>query len=187
MIAPAKEIVKYDRPRNKLEEWLVFSVLVANKPAERTAKVTRAFLASLPGRTPFAKIRAASGWELRSALIAARTGQYRRISRALRKVVKLDPQWASLKTLELAVGPKTARFYLLSTRPDARCAALDTHILKFLRLQGHVAPANTPPAGPQYERLENLFLKEADRRRMTPAKLDEAVWRSYAVHKRPYQ
>lgn len=187
MIDPVKQIVKYNRPKNKLEEWLVFSVLVANKPAERTARVTRTLLRSMPGRTPFAKIRGVNGTGLRSALRRARTGQYKRIGRTLKKIVELDPRTVSLDELEAAVGPKTARFYLLSTRKGVRCAALDTHVLKFLRSRGHDVPKVTPSAGPKYRKIEDLFLAEADRQGKTPARLDEEVWRSYAVLKRPYQ
>lgn len=182
-----KEIVKYDRPKSALEEWLVFSVLVANKPAKRAARTTGLFLDLLPGGSPLNKIRSNDGRTVRGALRRARTGQYRRILRALQTAAELDPRTATLEELEEAVGPKTARFFILSTRRNARCAALDTHVLKFLRSRGHDVPAVTPAAGPTYRRIEQLFLDEARRRRMSPARLDEAVWRSYAVLKRPYK
>lgn len=102
-------------------------------------------------------------------------------------MVRFDPKTVDLATLENAVGPKTARFFLLSTRRGAQCAALDTHVLKFLRSLGHDVPAVTPSKGRRYHEIEQLFLDEARRRRMTPAKLDAAVWHSYAVLKRPYK
>jgi thermostable 8-oxoguanine DNA glycosylase len=193
MVNPEVEITKYDRPKTELQEWLIFSILVANKPAKRTALVTDQLLKSLPGGTPFNRLRMAIIQKrLRGALMRARTGQYKRIYRALKNVVgdavfgPMDPATVSLDRLEEAVGPKTARFFLLSTRAGVRAAALDTHVLKFLRSQGYEVPKATPSKGKKYREIEQWFLQEADKRGMTPANLDAEVWASYAVKKAAY-
>jgi thermostable 8-oxoguanine DNA glycosylase len=78
------------------------------------------------------------------------------------------------------IGPKTARFWILWTRPDARYAALDVHILRWMRERGHKAPKQTPSAPKTYARLEKAFLAEADKRGLTPRELDFKIWQASA-------
>jgi thermostable 8-oxoguanine DNA glycosylase len=62
-----------------------------------------------------------------------------------------------------------------------RCAALDTHLLKFLREIGiEDVPDSTPPAGATYARLERAFLEFCDRAKVDPATVDLAVWNHYS-------
>ena len=68
---------------------------------------------------------------------------------------------------------------MMTTR-NARCAALDTHVLKYLRDKGVPdVPRQTPAAGPTYERLEQAFLGFADDVGVSPAILDISVWEDY--------
>lgn len=167
-------------------EWLwLFSIMVAGKKAEPTRDKLNAFLKAAPCGTPFEAVRTlAMENGLDDALRRHRVGQYRRIGGAFRASVKMTkPIWeCKLPDLEVipGVGPKTARFYYMMTRPNARMAALDTHILKFLRDQGHDAPKVTPPHGPTYERLEQAFLAECDKRGVTNvAAFDLEIWKEY--------
>jgi thermostable 8-oxoguanine DNA glycosylase len=73
------------------------------------------------------------------------------------------------------IGPKTSRFFILWTRPHERYAALDVHILRWLRGLGHNAPRSTPN-GRKYGELEKIFLSEADKRGLSPGELDAQVW-----------
>lgn len=77
------------------------------------------------------------------------------------------------------IGPKTARFFLLHTRPDAMVACLDTHILKFLRINGHDAPVSTP-SGKRYLELERIYLDMCVRNGWNPAEKDIQIWRTFS-------
>jgi len=77
------------------------------------------------------------------------------------------------------IGPKTARAFLVHTRPNQRYAVVDTHLLKFLRDQGIMAPKSTPPEGPQYQRLEKAFLDICDKYSLDAAHLDLTIWNHY--------
>lgn len=119
----------------------------------------------------------------------ARTGQYHRVGAALRGVAEAaqridpDPGTWSIQDLEgiPGVGPKTARWFYLVVHPGARVAAIDTHVLKFLRDQGVEAAdrKGTPPPGPVYIELEERFVHLADRLDIRPAELDRFVWAIY--------
>ena len=72
-----------------------------------------------------------------------------------------------------------SRFYHLWIGKKTRCAALDVHILKFLRAKGHDAPKNTP-TGRKYKELEEAFLTICEERGMSPNQLDADVWLAYS-------
>jgi 3-methyladenine DNA glycosylase/8-oxoguanine DNA glycosylase len=72
------------------------------------------------------------------------------------------------------IGPKTARYFLMYTRPeDADAwAAIDTHVKKYL--------AELGVRSGKYEVLEAEFLSRAKVLGMTSRELDDAVWAYYA-------
>lgn len=164
------------------EWWLVYAIIVAGKSATHAERSMS--LLFLPGDRPFHKLRQ---WETEGTLLerlrAAKTGNYTKMQRALSQLVhvKLRLRTCSANALERVhgIGFKTSRFFLLQTRPDARCAALDVHILKWLRKRGYEAPIQSPQSKKRYALLEQAFLHEADRLGKLPAKLDAEVWSSY--------
>ena len=179
--------------RRRLEEWILFGICVANKPADATAVKLERFLdAGVMCRwegecieSPFARIRffiknKQLGWRLRHF----RMGQYTRIGRAMREVVEKikDPLNTSVAELETVngIGPKTARMVMLYYKPETACVPLDTHILRWLREQGYDAPKGTP-SGRRYLELEQNFIAEAKKRRMTVKELDTQVWQASAL------
>jgi Helix-hairpin-helix motif len=187
--------------RNRLEEWILFGICVANKPADPTAVKVDAVLKSiyatleaagypsllrkLPSYTPFELVRVAIYLGLlRSVLEKHRVGQYTRIERAFREVVAKIPNAMQTSVAELetvnGIGPKTARMIMLYYKPETACVPLDTHILKWLRAQGYDAPVGTP-SGKKYLELEAIFVKEAAKRRMSVKDLDTKVWKMYAL------
>lgn len=174
--------------REYLEEWILFGILVANKPAQATAKKLHHLLTAMgadlaPYQSPFTILRVViQKGVLRKYLLEARTGQYSRIERALREVVNLDLDNLTVEALEgiTGIGPKTARMLMLYYKPELELAPLDTHILKFLRAEGYDAPANTP-TGRKYLELEAAFIGEARKRSLTPFQLDKQVWHQYAI------
>lgn len=195
MIDPYDLTKPWDKVR--LQEWFLFGVCVAGKGAHQTALKVEAMLADMreqsmlhlgiPGfctnYTPFACIDCAIkfsklGYYLRKHKI----GQYKRVNKAFRGMIKIDPETVTLGELEAihGVGAKTARMLLLYTRPDQEMVPLDTHILKWLRAHGYAAPKSTPPPGKKYRELELAFIAEGKKRGLTPKEFDTQVWQLYA-------
>ena len=120
---------------------------------------------------------------LGSELWKHKMGQYKRLNKAFRGMVKINPRTVTLEELEAihGVGPKTARMLLLYTRPNLEVVPLDTHILKWLKAHGYDAPKSTPSAGKKYRDLERCFIEEAKRRGLTARQFDMEVWSTYAL------
>lgn len=162
-----------------LEWFAIFCVCVANKTEAHGRRVTEQLCHS-----PFGSIRSLLiHGKLGARLRELRSGQYTRLEKALGQLATgaLDLRTCSVSALECihGIGPKTARYFILRTRPGARVAALDTHILKWLRVLGHKAPKSTP-SGRSYARWEQVFLGEADRLGLSPQDLDHRIWMHYA-------
>jgi thermostable 8-oxoguanine DNA glycosylase len=79
------------------------------------------------------------------------------------------------------IGPKTARCFLIHSRPNQNYAGLDTHLLKFLRMLGYNAPKSTPNKK-SYLSLENEFLKLVSTSSRTVAEVDLMVWNYYSLN-----
>jgi hypothetical protein len=121
---------------------------------------------------------------LRDLMATARIGQYTRLTRCWRESLSLDLRNDPLEAFEAihGVGPKTARMFIMHSRPNQRVAALDTHLLKYLEANGHIVPKATPSSIKQYHELENAFLTLADAAGESPADHDLRIWKSYAKH-----
>lgn len=188
MASPLPAVVApVERTEAQLEEFLIFSVMVAGKPAWQTERKVRAILAEAPPHLSplgFVRFLASRRGALDRALRRHRTGQYRRIGRALAQAARtqLDLRTCPVAALEAipGIGPKTARFFLLYTRPGVRLAALDTHVLRWLREQGYDAPRSTPGSPARYRELELCFLAEACSRGLSPRDLDAQIWMAAA-------
>jgi thermostable 8-oxoguanine DNA glycosylase len=121
------------------------------------------------------------------ALLTVRSGQYESLTRAIHetheRTVAVGPDFLRLSQphdLEsiAGVGPKTARYFIMYSRPNAQVAALDTHILRWLQMQGYDAPKATPSSPETYRRLEKAFLLECERRGRAPNDLDLEIWKT---------
>lgn len=177
--------IDYDRNNNQLEAFFVFAVCVANKKADTTIIKVNSFLNS--NNSPFDLIRnLIKEGRLKEELQKARTGQYTRIERALTYIVNTNLNLRTCSVEELlkvpGIGNKTARFFIAFSRPNQRLAILDTHILKFLRAKGYDAPKSTPTSNKEYKKLEEAFLKEADKLGRNPTELDYELWQYYAYY-----
>lgn len=176
-------IINFKRSEPELELLWLFSGVAAGKVAKTQAKSLAFMLDGLKGSTPFEKVeRAVKDNGLLVALNYSRLGQYGRLTGFMKGSLVLR---GKLKTCSLAdleaihgVGPKTARMFLMFSRPDQPYAALDTHILKHLKAEGFQVPKTTP-TGPQYRRLETVFLGLAFRAGKTPAEYDHEIWKRY--------
>lgn len=185
MIDPT-DVIKFDRTTAELQEWWLFSCAVAGKTAATQARLLDNFVNSLPmpRHTPFGRIATAEAQgTLRQALIDSRLGQYNRLHRCYVESLNLNLVTCTVADLEAihGVGPKTARMFIMHSRPDQRLAALDTHVLKYLRENGHPdAPMVTPGSARAYAKFEQAFLDLSDKSGMTVSEFDLAVWKMYA-------
>lgn len=164
------------------EELAIFAVCVAGKSAAQTATKVNQLLKRPVGQSPFEHIKSLNSRNiLRHALKRVKMGQYDRIVIALRLLTDFELRRMSLLQLEsiYGIGPKTARFIWLYMHPNAQVAVLDTHILRWLGLQGHKVPKSTPSLT-MYQKLETIFLKECVRLRLTPKELDTRIWQANA-------
>lgn len=166
----------------EIERKLLYSVIVAGKSAVFAENALARFLSGANEETPFQYIkRLSESRKIYDALKKSRCGNYSKILQCFAEVIDLDVRNCSVSDLEAihGIGPKTARFFLLLTRPGVRFAALDTHVLKWLREVGYDAPKSTP-SGRKYRELELAFLQEADDMGLTPRELDYAIWSKYS-------
>ncbi len=141
------DVIKFDRTDDELELFWLFCGVVAGKTASTQAKLLDAFLESLPSvaTSPFTRIRdAAYAGELLEHLRLSRLGQYNRLYAFMWSSSRdLNLRTCTVEDLEAihGCGPKTARFFIMDTRPNQRLAAIDTHVLKHLRANGILTDA----------------------------------------------
>ena len=177
-------LTNYSWNDDELEEFWIFSICVAGKNADTTTKVVEKLLKGRGDLSPFAYIASLTRIRrLEQRLRKARTGQYKRITRALSESLPLMHKLNSCSIDDLesifGVGMKTSRFFLLHTRRNIEVAVLDTHILKFLRDKGYDAPKNTPSKS-AYRKWEEIYLEEAKKFDIPLADLDLLLWKIYS-------
>lgn len=184
-------ITNFNRTKEELEEFLIFSILVAGKKADSTAKKLDLFLSGAPdfgyyGKSPLDYLGhlVATG-QLEEALKTYRLGQYTRLNAAFTEILRFRDRLGkvSVKLLETVtgIGPKTARFFCLHSRKDIKVAALDTHILHFMRDLGYAAP-HTTPTGDKYRYWEKVFLELCENADKTPQDYDLEIWKKYSKY-----
>lgn len=164
----------------ELQLKLLYSVIVAGK----SAKFAEAVIEKLFSHSKMPPFLVLKDWDnneiLEIKLRSARTGNYGKTTKCLRQLINSNLNLSTCTPEDLedihGIGPKTARFFILWTRSDANYAALDVHILRWLRSLGHKAPKQTP-SGKKYKELEDVFLKEAKERNLTPGQLDHIIWK----------
>ena len=188
MITPTN-ITNYNRTQAELEEFLMFAIIVAGKTAKTQAEKLNQFLAS-------AKVCEISPFEWIEKLIARshdcglmdcmkhyKLGQYNRLDKAFKGILQFKGKLDSVTLDELesieGIGPKTARFFILHSRPDQQVACLDTHILKWMGSKGHKVPKTTP-SKKKYKQIESDFLHECHKAGKKVADMDLEIWKSYS-------
>lgn len=191
MIDPTK-VTNFKRNVCEMEEFLLFSIVVAGKGAFQQATKLQQFLdagRAVYGKdaTPFELVRALDTVGLlEDYLRSVKMGQYTRITSAFRGIAHLAHAFGHYPLYRVPVnllecikgiGMKTARFFIMHTRPDQKLACLDTHILRWLGEKGHEVPKTTPN-GPKYLALEQIFLGYAEQMGKSPADLDLEIWNS---------
>jgi thermostable 8-oxoguanine DNA glycosylase len=178
----------YNRTDNELEEILIFCVLVAGKNAMNTARGLDFLLTGMglmPGDSPFALLKLRTIKDLIWWLRGSGIGCYNIKSKTIKHLLdaNLDLKTCSIADLQAipGIGPKTARFFVLHTRPGAQVACLDTHILKFLAKQGFKVPKSTP-SGKRYLELEKAYLDLCEENSWDPAQKDIEIWKLESGH-----
>lgn len=174
-------ITDFNRTEEDLQAFWLFCILVAGKTAYIQAQKLARFLkpAEIVEISPFKYISLREHKFLDEDIRAEGLGQYKRIHRAFTESVNLDLETCTLEDLEsiYGVGPKTARFFLLHSRPNQRYAVLDTHILKWIKDVFDIpVPKATPSSVTRYRELENYFLSWCDDHEIEPANADLYIW-----------
>jgi thermostable 8-oxoguanine DNA glycosylase len=163
MITP-NQITNFNRSEDELEEFLLFSILVAGKKAEMQAKKLDSFIGHammVVGISPFDWLQHLVDLEkdnpyynekknpLMSCMMNHKLGQYKRLYKAFKGILDFKGRLSKVTIPELesvyGIGSKTARFFILHS-----------------------------------------LLMEAENRKMSPAKLDLQVWKDYAETKKNY-
>lgn len=176
------DVTNYKCTTPELELHILFWVCAAGKNGNAAARGLQKLLEKWKrlGRTPFAIVRKIPF--LAQEMKLAGIGCYNNKSVTFLQLAKsnLDLGACSVEDLECikGCGPKTARCFLIHTRPNQRLAGLDTHALKYLRVNGIDAPKSTP-TGRKYRELEQEFLKLADKSGKSIADFDLEIWLSY--------
>ncbi|MGA2017141.1 MAG: hypothetical protein ABSH26_09295 [Opitutaceae bacterium] len=150
MIDPSN-VTNPARTAAELEEFLLFCIVVAGKNADQQSLKLERFLG---GRRPFAFIRAADrDGTLEARLRDSRLGKYSLLARSFRE---LSGSGADLRTCALeeltrfpGIGLKTAKFFVLHSRPGEMHGVLDTHVLGWMR-EHWAHGGRRPPAVPRH-------------------------------------
>jgi len=197
-------ITDFNLTNARLEKTLLFWICAAGHNGHTSANGLEKLLALVrkwirskgikPKRTPFAALRqkeslhkgkpGANGKWLEAAMRICGIGCYKAKAKSFMALVYsgLNLRTCSVEDLEAipGIGPKTARCFLIHSRPNQQYAALDTHILKHLRAVGIDAPKSTP-SGKKYRELELKFLELAEAAGKSPADFDLEVWKKYRI------
>jgi len=148
-------ITNFNLNRNQLEEHLLFWVCSIGKNSRTAAHCLDLFISLMrkwfrmkgmtPPRSPFTMIKKKNELHTNNKWIAAGMkicgiGCYGMKSKTFLALAygDLNLKTCSVEDLEavLGIGPKTARCFLIHSRPEQKYAGLDTHILKFMRAKG---------------------------------------------------
>jgi thermostable 8-oxoguanine DNA glycosylase len=178
-----------DFHKDKSPMWkLMYSAVVAGKSAQFATRVMNE-LDSRRGNIPISDF--VEIYDIEVLCRDLKTGNYNKMSKCWKGIIDWfndhpGIDWKSVTPEDLetihGIGPKTSRFFLMWVDPDIECAALDTHILKWLNAKGHDVPRSTP-SKKKYVAIEKIFLKEAAERDLKPVELDWQIWDAYA-HKK---
>lgn len=179
-------ITNYQRSVTELTGFLLWCTVT---PGKRSDVITPKFNNILDQHDP-TKLVKAHGKTVRTALEKQGIGQYDRIMKCWKQIGQNIKPLGKLKNItrkELlaidGIGPKTASFFIVHSRPWSELAVLDVHILHYLQEQYPKYPVSrgTPQELDEYKRLEQMFLGIAASQNKTPADLDLEIWRQRSL------
>lgn len=176
-------VTNFQRTDAELQSFWLFCMFVAGKNSDHAARCLERLLHKAKGfDTPFEYLSSIGEVGIHNALVASKIGQYARLTKGILHSLRYATDLRTVSVDELqtifGVGPKTARFFVLHSRADAKCAVLDTHILKWMREHGMDAPFQTPQNMEVYKYLESQFIGVASMRfpNLTLAEIDLIIW-----------
>jgi hypothetical protein len=184
MITPT-QITNFHRTIAELQAFWLFGAFCAGKNSDYAARCLSRLL-NKTTENPFDYLRSLGEVGIHNALVAAKVGQYGRLTKFIVQSLDLDLHTATLQQLMSVhgIGPKTARFFLLHSRPNQEHAVLDTHILKYIASKDSLdpVPRSTPTTPKMYSDLEKKFLYFAklDYPHMSIADIDLMLWSKYS-------
>lgn len=158
--------------------FLIFGILVAGKTSGFGVEKTRALLDALPGSSrslPFRRILLAY-YGLEGLLREIRTGRYGLLAVTFRETARtINVDKCTIANLQSVpgIGPKTANYFMMYGRGDRTCAAIDTHMKKFLRECGC-------KVGSDYMAMQRAFVRRAEALKLAPMELDAYIWQHFA-------
>lgn len=179
------DVTNFKRTKSELEEYFIFAVCVAGKTASIIAKKVHSFIYESKfyenGDSPFDVVKKMIKDDcLDQELHRVRMGKYEILNRCFTQLIQNDFDMYKVSPEELeklpGVGYKTSRYFIMHSRDKQELAAIDTHILKFLKSKGHEVPKTTPGSSKKYKELETLFLKYAKESGMSLADFDLHIW-----------
>lgn len=178
----------FNRDHTALEVFLLFCICVAGKRASVTARKVNALAdrtqEEAEGFDPTTVLH--EWWErdhLTFMLKQFKLGKYSLLERSIPRLIGLNLRTCTIEDLEEVpgIGMKTARYFLVHTRPDMKVAALDTHILRFMREELGIPTPKTTPTGDRYLELERKFLTYVQSTGRTVAEVDLEIWKRYTL------
>lgn len=185
LLIDPQNITDFNRSQFQLELFVLWAVAVAGKTAKQISKALDNFLDGYKG-SPFQRIRTMiDEGTLDQRIKDSKLGKHRVLNRAFADLATSGIDLRTCSALDLekfcGIGLKTSRFFLLHSRENAEIAALDTHILSYMRNEMNIdAPKVTPSSTKTYQHLERCFIAQARKLNMTVADLDLAVWNKYS-------
>jgi thermostable 8-oxoguanine DNA glycosylase len=191
MVNPDK-ITNYNLSKPRLEELLAFWVCVAGKTAKVIARNLDAFFTDahkelgIKRLQPFRVLGLLGEKKIAQKLKEHGIGCYNAKAKSLYNLAtrNLNLRTCTVGDLEEihGIGSKTSRCFVMHSRPDAKCAGLDVHCLRFMGDLGYDVPKSTP-GKKRYREIEAKFLAICDRMERNPPDFDLIVWRIYSKHK----
>lgn len=134
MIDPTR-ITNFERTDSELETFMLFCIAVAGKSSDVAAPKVQELVAYLGGDSPFQALRERRH-DIGKIMRHIGIGPYEeRMIPATTAVLDLDLRTCTLSDLVRikGIGHKTARMFLLHSRPSQEFVVLDVHILRWLR------------------------------------------------------
>lgn len=183
MIDPRK-FTDYNLDEAGLQGHILFAIAAAGKNAMTTARLLDELVGS---EMPFKAIRKFKSQEtLKERMRQIGFGCHTLKSKGFWWIANsgIDLKSCTAEELERCpgIGMKTSRFFIMHTRKNAPIAAIDTHILKYLRDIGISNVPNQTPTKKRYLELEKAFLQKCQELNIAPAVHDLNIWNHYAGH-----
>lgn len=173
----------YTRDENELQEFLLFSMMVAGKNAKIVCNKLNQFAEDVDPNGDGILSACAQLDQmgmLEEKIREHKLGNYTRFLRFVREAFRKGLKIGSCSIDELetlfGIGPKTSRFFVSFTRKGCRYAILDRHVLAWLRDQGIKAPKTTPTDRRKYLELEKTYLELVGDK--DPSQTDYQIWLS---------